>query len=131
MLKGVIEGGKRAHVTVNTALAGKPSPCVVWMVYRPATLDLVSFRWFGGLPGRAMPCSGERVARHSKANALGIKAERPALRVVVAARFGKVGSIGELADRLFGLADERAMLGGDGNFLLMHRRILPIFAARA
>lgn len=104
-LKALMRGGRRANITVNTALAAKPSPCVIWTIYDPVTLELGPFRWFGSLPGHPMAPLGEKVARHSRANALGIKAERGGHRVVAASRFRAVTSIDQLADRLFGPAD--------------------------
>lgn len=109
-LKALAAGGRRASVTVSTSLAAKQSPCVVWMVYDPATLTPTSFRWFGGFPGSAMPPLGEKVARHTRANAMGLKAERALHRVVPASRFTRVASIRDLADRLFGPVDPLAML---------------------
>ncbi|PKB13356.1 hypothetical protein B0I00_3395 [Novosphingobium kunmingense] len=105
-LKGLAAGGKRSRIPVNVALAAKPSPCVVWMTYDPATLDFRTFRWFGGLPGHPMPDTGDRVARHTRANSLGIKAERARHRILSSGQFVTVPTIGELTDRLFGFADE-------------------------
>lgn len=109
-LKALVAGGRRGSVTVSTSLALKPSPCVVWMVYDPATLTPVSFRWFGGFPGSAMPPLGDQVARHTRANALGFKAQRAQHRVVAANRFARVATVSDLADRLFGSADPLHML---------------------
>jgi len=104
-LKGLVRGGTRANVTVLTRLAAKPSGCVVWMVYEPDNLELGPFRWFGSAPGAPLPPLGDRVARHSKANTEGIKAERPAHRVVRGGLFERIDSIAGLADRLFGTVD--------------------------
>lgn len=109
-LKALVAGGRRGSVTVSTSLASKQSPCVVWMVYDPATLTPISFRWFGGFPGFGMPQLGDQVARHTRANALGFKAERAQHRVVAASRFARVATVCDLADRLFGPADPLDML---------------------
>jgi len=103
-LKGIVRGGTRANVTVNTKLARKPSGCVVWMVYDPDSLELGPFRWFGATPGSPLPALGDKLARHSKANAGGIKAERPAHRIVRGGLFERIDSIDALVDRLFGPA---------------------------
>ena len=100
-LKATIKGGKRADVTVNSRLARKCSGCVVWMTWDPATFDLGPFRWFGGAPGEPLPDIGNRVARHTKGTGKGEKKERPAHRVIRIGQFEKLGSIEELADRLF------------------------------
>lgn len=109
-LKALVAGGRRGSVTVSTSLASKRSPCVVWMVYDPATLKPVSYRWFGGFPESAMPQLGDQVARHTRANALGFKAERAQHRVVAASRFARVAKVSDLTDLLFGPADPRGML---------------------
>ena len=103
-LKGVVRGGARANVTINTRLAAKPSGCVVWMVYDPDSLELGPFRWFGATPGSPLPPLGDRLGRHSKANAQGVKTERPAHRIVRGGLFERLDSIPELVDRLFGAA---------------------------
>lgn len=104
-LKGLVRGGARANVTVHTRLATKPSGCVVWMVYDPDTYELGPFRWFGATPGSPLPPLGDRVARHSRGNAGGVKAERPAHRIVRGGLFERLDSDAELVDRLFGVAD--------------------------
>ncbi len=101
-LKAMVKGGKRANVSINTKLARKSSGCVVWMTYDPGTFELGSFRWLGGAPGEPLPALGDRIAKHSKGNAAGIKAERPGHRIVPAGQFETLATISELADRLFG-----------------------------
>lgn len=101
-LKAMIEGGKRADVTINTRLAMSPSGCVVWMTYDPHSFALKEFRWFGGRPGEPLPDLGSTVARHSKANALGEKKVRPGHRVLRRSQFETVTTIAGLVTRLFG-----------------------------
>ena len=101
-LKAMIKGGKRADVTVNTRLATKGSGCVIWMTYNPATLELGPFRWFGAKPGEPLQGLGDKVAKHSKGNAAGEKNIRPAHRVISRGAFETLGSMTDLADRLFG-----------------------------
>jgi len=103
-LKGIVRGGTRANVTVNTRLARKPSGCVVWMVYDPDSLELGPFRWFGATPGSPLPALGDKLARHSRGNAEGIKAERPAHRIVRGGLFERIDGVPALVDRLFGPA---------------------------
>ena len=43
-----------------------------------------------------------RVAQHTKANAEGIKLERPDHRVIPRSRFESLGSLDEVLQRLFG-----------------------------
>lgn len=92
-----------AKQNVNICLAEKPSGCVVWMMFNETSLDLGPFLWFGGLPGERLPdIQSFPVARHTKGNALGVKAERPHIRVLKRAVFEQVASIPELVQRLFG-----------------------------
>ena len=102
-LKSSHAGSKTASVTVHTKLASKPSGCVVWVEFNEANLELGPFRWFGGQPRSALPAiSGFRVARHTKGDSTGRKAERPNLRVVRKSKFTKVDSVADLVNRLFG-----------------------------
>lgn len=101
-LKSMVAGGKKQYVTVNTRLAAKPSGCVVWFDYDPHTLELGPFRWFGGSPGVGLPDTGDTVARHSKANALGQKSQRAGHRVIRKSRFQQVDTVGALVQLLFG-----------------------------
>lgn len=100
--KVIIAGGARAAVTINTRLAARPSGCVVWLTYEPLARAFSDIRWFGGMPGQPLPDLGSRVARHTRGNSRGVKAERPDHRVVSASRFEKLDDIAHLADRLFG-----------------------------
>jgi hypothetical protein len=101
-LKAMMAGGKRAHVDVNVKLRAKPSGCVVWMIYDPASLQPGPYRWFGGAPGEELPEIGEKPVKHSKANAAGTKLVRPGLRLVPKSSFETITDISELACRLFG-----------------------------
>lgn len=103
-LKAMVAGGKRRDVSVNVRLRSRPSGCVAWMVYDPATLKVVEYRWFGGEPGEALPDIGGTVARHSKGNALGEKAFRTGHRLLGKTKFETLANLGMLADRLFGPA---------------------------
>lgn len=101
-LKVKIMGGARAAVSVHTRLAARPSGCVVWLTYDPATRSFCDIHWFGGAPGERLPELGTRVARHSRANSQGLKSERPLHRVVPIRRFERLDGIAHLADKLFG-----------------------------
>lgn len=103
-LKAMVAGGKRRDVNVNVRLRSRPSGCVVWMVYDPATLQVIEYRWFGGTPGEALPDLGTKIARHAKGNATGEKTPRTGQRLVGKAMFEVLPGLAELADRLFGPA---------------------------
>lgn len=102
-LKAMVRKGKRRDVGVSVALGQRPSGCVIWMLYDPETLELGPFLWLGEAPGEPLPSPGEKVGRHTKGNAQGVKAERPGIRLVTRSRFEKIESIDTLADRLFGI----------------------------
>ncbi len=104
-LKGSREGAATARMPINTALAAKPSGCVVWMIYsrQPGEYRArLSYRFFGGRPGDQLPSLGDRVAKHTKANAQGVKLPRPEMRVVGKASFGPNLDLPALMDALFG-----------------------------
>jgi hypothetical protein len=101
-LKVMIAGGARADVSVSTKLSAKPSACVLWLTWDPIARAFSAIRWFGDLPGRPLPDIGDKIAKHSRANAQGIKAERPGHRIVPTRRFETLTGFAELADRLFG-----------------------------
>ena len=104
-LKSSREGATTAVLPINTALATKPSGCVVWMFYsrQPgAHRAHLSYRFFGGRPGEPLPSLGDRVAKHTKANAEGVKLPRPGIRVIGKADFSPVMDLPALMDRLFG-----------------------------
>ena len=100
-LKAMVQGGRTASVPINTRLAAKPSACVIWMNYDPDSLAITAWRWFGGPAGKPMQNLGDRKARHSRANAQGVKAERPGVRILPAGKFERITDMSELADRLF------------------------------
>lgn len=111
-LKAMRAGGKRSRVNVSLELARKPSGCVIWHVVDEATLELGPFYWLGGAPGEPLPSLGERVSRHTRANATGLKAERQGLREVRLSKFTQVDSIDGIARALFGpgLANHQELL---------------------
>lgn len=94
---------------VNVALANKPGGCIVWLIRHedPQTCRMrLSYLFFGGEPGQPLPSlEGLKVARHTKANADGVKTERTAVRVVPKSRFVPVPSTRELVGCLFGLRE--------------------------
>ncbi len=88
---------------IHLDLTRKPSGCVIWIQFDPITMALGPFLFFGGLPGEPLTdLQGLRVARHTKANVAGVKAERPNIRVVPRARFVRIESIDLLYATLFG-----------------------------
>ena len=104
-LKAMQSTGKRRDFDLQIRLSTKPSGCAVLMLHHPATLAVEGWRLFAGPPGHPLPDLGDRTVRHSKGNALGYKAERPALRNVPITAFHKISGISMMVDRLFGSQD--------------------------
>jgi hypothetical protein len=102
-LKASFLGGKTSTQKVHLRLADKPSGCVVWVYFDRKTLALGPFLFFGGQPGLPLAdLSGKKIARHTKGNKDGLKAERPNIRVLNKGDFQKIETIEELYQQMFG-----------------------------
>ena len=103
-LKSSFSAARTASQKVHLRLGEKPSSCVTWIVFDPQTMQIGPSRWFGSPPGKPLPdLERFRVARHTKGDASGHKAERPMLRVVPKSAFEELHSMEEVAKRLFGI----------------------------
>lgn len=107
-IKTSTKGARAAKQKVNLALADKPSGCVVWIereVQEATSRVHLSYRFFGGEPGKPLPAIDQfKVAKHTKANAQGIKLERPSIREIPKGRFQEIQDISELVKKLFDLS---------------------------
>ena len=102
-LKASYIGGKTSRQKLHIRLSEKPSGCVVWIYFDENTLELGPFLFFGGEPGQSLPSiSDEKIARHTKGDRVGHKAERPEIREVSKGRFTEYETIQELYFALFG-----------------------------
>ena len=102
-LKSSFRGAKTIDVKINSALARKPSGCVVWVFFEQSTVDLGPFLWLGGEPGKPLPALGDRIAKHTKGDRTGKKAARPNIRLVRKTAFEPMDTIDDVARALFGL----------------------------
>jgi hypothetical protein len=94
--------GKRREVNVGLKLMDKPSGCVIWIMLT-SDLRMDHFFWYGGSPGEPLENISEgKTLKHSKGDASGTKAERPAHREVSIAKFTRLQSIEDVLERLFG-----------------------------
>jgi hypothetical protein len=100
-LKACVQGGKASKVNVHSALASKPSGCLVRMRYDPDSLRITELGWFGDAAAGPLPDVGSRPVRHSKANIKQEKAIRPRLRELRVSKIERLQDVLELADRLF------------------------------
>lgn len=100
---------KTSYQKVHVSLAEKPSGCVVWLIRQRDEEERrlgLSYRFFGGAPGKALPSlQGFSVAKHTKADSTGVKAERPNIRRIPRGQFREVETTAELVAILFGLAE--------------------------
>lgn len=102
-LKSSFDTAATSGVKVSLKLALKPSACVIWVRFNPKTLELGPFLWFGAEPGEPIPDIGEfRIARHTRANAEGIKQKCPNQRHIPKGQFEKITSYDDLVFKLFG-----------------------------
>ena len=102
-LKTSYIGGKTSRQKVHVKLAEKPSGCVVWIYFNEDTLELGPFYFFGGKPGEPLPgIEGAKVARHTKGDQVGYKAERPNIRELNKGVFTCFESVEALYSILFG-----------------------------
>lgn len=102
-LKSSFDTASTKQVKASLKLMLKPSACVVWVRFDPATMNLGRFLFFGGEPGEAIPAlDGFKIAKHTRANAEGIKQERPNQRSIPKRHFDQVATFDDLVSRLFG-----------------------------
>ena len=116
-LKASRKAGTTSEVTVSLELARRPSGCVIWVVVAD-DLALDHFRWFGGDPGEALPSVSElKLPKQTRANAQGVKADKPNFRRLPSNLFTRLNTVDELLDRLFSVAwrgqPEPKMAAGD------------------
>ena len=105
-IKASVIGGKTASQKVHVKLADKPSACVVWIYFNEETMQLGPYLYFGAAnPGEPMESLANRkVAKHTKGNKDGFKAERENLRVLPKGAFSKLLSVEAVYVQLFGVA---------------------------
>lgn len=102
-LKASFHGATTSSQKFQVRLAEKSGGCIVWVFFDRHTLEFGHFLWFGGKGTQGFPdISQLKIGRHTKANAEGHKAERPAVREVNKGRFERLDSIRDVYDALFG-----------------------------
>lgn len=102
-LKSSFDSAATGQVRASLKLGRKPSACIVWVRFDPETMELGPFLWFGGAPGDPIPDLEQfKVAKHTRANAQGVKQERPNQRSIPRSKFESLKSYDALVARLFG-----------------------------
>ena len=82
-LKAAFVGAKTSRQNIHVSLADKQSGCVVWVYFDKNNLALGPYLFFGGKPGEPLPdLSNLKIAKHTKGDADGFKAERPNIRTI-------------------------------------------------
>lgn len=105
-LKSSYIGARASQQKIHVKLADKPSGCAIWVYFNEETLELGPFYFFGGTPGEPLPSlEGAKIARHTKGNSEGHKAERPNIRVLNKGQFICFDSISEIYKALFFASD--------------------------
>lgn len=101
-IKSSFVGSSTRVQKVNLKLEEKVGGCVVWAFFDASTLAIQHFGWFGDKdPRKATPSLGMREAKHTKANADGVKSVRPGIRTLRKGDFKYLPSIWALASHLF------------------------------
>lgn len=102
-LKASFVGSSTATQKIHVRLGEKPSGCVVWIYFDEESLALGPYLYFGGEPGQQLPSvEGARVAKHTKSNQSGHKAERPNIRVINRGEFRAFETLEGIYSALFG-----------------------------
>ena len=101
-LKAAFVGSKTSRQNIHVSLADKQSGCVVWVYFDKNNLALGPYLFFGGKPGEPLPdLSNLKIAKHTKGDADGFKAERPNIRTINKGSFTVYETIEALYHALF------------------------------
>jgi len=101
-LKASVEGGRTRHQPINTSLIAHSGACIIWIVV-DKHLSFRRFLFFGGMPGDACPAIAQfKAAKHTRANAQGIKHERMHTKLVPKTSFTEVADFPAVVKALFG-----------------------------
>ena len=101
-LKSSHRDAKRAAITANVKLIDRPSACILWIYFNPKTLLLGPFLWFGGAPGERIPPLGEKIATHTKHNAMRERTNRLGHRVIAKSSFARLETMEAVIEKLIG-----------------------------
>ena len=94
------EGAKTSIQRISVKLAQRPGGCVIWMFQDDSAGSVGQYLFLGGGPNDNLELS-DKTAKHAKANAQGVKNERPNYREVRKNQFHGPICIAGLLDKLF------------------------------
>jgi hypothetical protein len=91
---------KAVKQKVHVALTTKPSGCVVWVFFNEKTMEPGPYLFFEthGLP---LSLDGLKIAKHTKADSKGVKAERAEIREIPKSKFTKYETVAQIYEQLF------------------------------
>jgi hypothetical protein len=102
-LKSSFQGASTKQVKASIKLATKPSACIIWILFDRDTMALGPFLWFGAAPRKPLPSIAQfPLAKHTRANASGVKKARPNQRAIPRSQFTEIPDFESLLARLFG-----------------------------
>ncbi|MBB5984345.1 hypothetical protein [Sphingobium lignivorans] len=101
-LKALHSAGRARNFSIQKRLEEKSSGCVVLIRHDLRTLKITGYGFYGGPPCEKMPRLDGKIAKHSKADANGNKAQRPALRLLPVSSFQSAPDARSLTKLLFG-----------------------------
>lgn len=96
---------------VHIKLADKPSGCMVWVIFDDESLMFDHFLFYGAQAGDPLPSIDTlKIAKHTKGNKDGVKAERPNIRIINKGQFDVIRTVDELYNKLFciNVAEDKA-----------------------
>jgi hypothetical protein len=93
---------KPQGVSVSSALADKPSGCVIWIQVDNG-LNMKRFWWFGAGPKEPLPPLGDRISKRIRRTKEGVRPLRKKHRIVNGSKFRPIGTLDEVLETLFGV----------------------------
>jgi hypothetical protein len=101
-LKASMRDASTQSQPIHASLGEHPSGCIIWIVLNE-DLSFERFLWFGDAPGQPLPSlKGFKRAKHTRANAQGIKKELENTWRVPKSKFTRIEGMAGLVQALFG-----------------------------
>jgi hypothetical protein len=105
-LKTSEENGKTVNQKLNSLIVNKQNPCIIWIIRNydiKRKIFNFNYLFWGSNIDSPLPDIGRyKIAKHTKANAQGIKKQRQNIRLIPKKDFIKFDDIERLFEKLFG-----------------------------